>query len=223
MAEAQTQPMPSGGDAHLQVVNYDAGQIVRLRSSPGYQLMVVLSPDEDIRNVAVGDSSAWQVTASKDGDRLFLKATQGGSVTNMTVVTSVRVYNFNLEAQSQPSLDMPYTVQFHYPAPVATSANGDFVDASAISRRLSRYRISGDRNLRPSAVSDDGQHTYVTWPKNALIPATYAVERSGKEVLVNGMMGADDVFVIDGAPQVLTFRIDGEMAQAVRINVRKAH
>jgi len=220
---ARVQPFPGDGDPHLQRVEYNAGEIVRLRSAPGYQLMVELSPDEEVKSVAVGDSGSWQVNASKTGDRLFIKPTAVGGATNMTVVTSVRVYNFELQAQSQASPDMPYTVQFRYPAPRALPADAQYVDVSAAARRLSRYRISGNRWLRPNSVSDDGQHTYISWPKGAPIPAVYAIDRSGAEVLVNGMMGTDDVYVVDGTAQLLTFRIDSDIARAERMKPRKVH
>jgi hypothetical protein len=35
------------------------------------------------------------------------------------------------------------------------------------------------------------------------------------------MMGADDVYVVDGAPQKLVFRIDNQIARAQRIYPRK--
>jgi len=220
-AGAQVQPFAGPDDPHLQSVNYSAGQIVQLRSAPGYQLMVELSPDEAVKSVAIGDSGSWQVNVSKEGDQLFIKPTAAGSTTNMTVVTSVRAYYFELQALSGPSSDMPYMVQFHYPAARTLPADAQYVDVSAATRRLSRYRVSGDRQLRPNSVSNDGQHTYLSWPKNVAIPAVYAVDRSGGEVLVNGMMGTDDVYVVDGTPQLLIFRIDRDMARAERIFPRK--
>lgn len=220
-ALGQIQPQPAGGDPHLQQVDYDAGQIVQLRGAPGYQMMVELSPDEQIQNVALGDSSAWQVSINKSGDRLFLKPTQSEGSTNMTVVTSVRVYNFDLAALSGPSLDMPYTVRFRYPAPVSAADDGEYVNVAAISLRLSRYRVTGDRLLWPTSVGDDGQHTYIIWPKSTPIPAVYASDERGNDVLVNGMMGTGDIYVIDGAPHRLIFRIDGSVAHATRINPKK--
>ena len=221
---AQVQPVPGDGDPHLQVVDYQAGQVVQLRGSPGYQLMVELSPDEQIQNVALGDSGSWQVSINKAADRLFLKPVQAGSATNMTVVTSVRLYAFELVTVADATMEMPYTVQFRYPAPTshaATAGNEGFVDVAAARRRLSQYRISGDRVLRPAAVTDDGFRTYIRWPKGAPIPAIYAIDPFGNEVLVNGMMGPDDIYVVDGTPQQLLFRIDREVAQARRVNPRK--
>lgn len=219
---AQVQPVTGGGDPRLQQVDYDARSVVQLRGSPGYQLMVEFSPDEQVQNVAVGDSGAWQVSVNREGDRLFLKPSQAGVATNMTVVTSVRVYNFDLNSVGEPSPDMPYTVQFRYPTQKAAADNSGYIDVSAAARRMSHYKVSGDRQVQPSSITNDGQHTYISWPKSAAIPAVYAPDRSGHDVLVNGMMGTDDVYVVDGAPQMLTFRIDKSVARAVRIQPRKA-
>ena len=185
--------------------------------------MVELSPDEQIQNVALGDSSAWAVSVNKEGDRLFLKPAQPGISTNMTVVTSVRVYNFVLASLASPAPDMPYTVEFLYPAPrpAAAAGNGGYVDVAAATRRISRYKIGGDRMVRPSAVTNDGEHTFITWPKAASIPAVYAEDTHGKDVLVNGMMGTDDTYVVDGVPDRLTFRIDSAVAHAVRLPPKK--
>ena len=219
---AQIRPHPSDGDPRLQVVDYAEGQVVQLTGSPGYQLMLELSPDEQVQSVALGDSAAWQVSLAKDGNRLFLKPTQATGNTNMTVVTSVRVYAFDLMAAAGPAFGTPYTVQFHYPLPRAEGPDGRYVDVAAVSKRLSRYKISGDRILRPVSVSDDGQHTFISWPRGAPIPAVYTSDRSGNEVLVNGMMGTDDVYVIDGAPLRLTFRIDDNVARAERVYSKRA-
>src|SRR4029079_8232692 len=98
----QINPQPGGGDPHLQVVDYVDGQIVQLHGAPGYQLMIELSPDEQVQSVALGDSGAGKVRVTKAGDRLFLKPTQAGVATNMTVVTSVRVYAFDLLGVGAP-------------------------------------------------------------------------------------------------------------------------
>lgn len=218
---AQVQPMVGTGDPHLQSVNYNPGQIVQLRGAPGYQLMIELSPDEQIQNVALGDSAAWQVSVNKAADRLFLKPTEAEAATNMTVVTSVRVYNFDLAALPGPAPDMPYTLQFRYPTAKPRLPDRQFVDVSAATRRLSRYRFGGDRQLWPASVSDDGQHTYIAWAKTAAIPAIYALDQFGNETLANGMMGTDDVYVVDGVPPELTFRIDRSLAWAKRVKPRK--
>ena len=213
-ATAQVRPQPGAGDPHLQSVDYNSGQIVQLYGAPGYELTLELSPDEQVQNVALGDSSAWQVNVDHGGDRLFLKPTSANVATNMTVITSVRVYNFDLVAFAEPASDMPYTVHFRYPAPPTTPFG--YVDVSQLRRSLSRYKISGDKSLRPDSVSDDGEHTYISWSREKPIPAVYAIGDSGQEVLANGAM-RDDVYVVDGVPGQLDFRIDDHLARAVRL------
>jgi type IV secretion system protein VirB9 len=220
---AQLRPHPSGGDPHIQTVDYSDDQIVQLVGTPGYQMMIELSPDEQVRNVALGDGGAWQVSLSKEGNRLFIKPTEADGATNMTVVTSVRVYAFDLLATGGRPLDLPYTVQFRYPARSAIRTDPQYVDVSRATRRLSHYKVSGNRLLRPASITNDGQHTYVDWPRSVAIPAIYASDQSGHETLANGRMGTDDVYVIDGVPDRLTFRIDDDVARAERIMLPKAH
>jgi len=220
-AMGQVHPQPGPGDPRLQTVNYDPGQIVQLEGAPGYQLMVELSPDEQVLNVAVGDPAAWQVSVSHSGDHLFIKPTQAGAATNMTVVTSVRVYNFELYPLPGPGPDMAYNVRFRYPARVKQSSEPAYVDVSLLKRAMSRYRITGDRSIRPDSISDDGTHTYISWSRDKPIPAVYSINDGGEETLVSGWM-RDDVYVIDAVVTRLVFRIDQRTAAAVRLPPRKS-
>lgn len=210
------------GNSHLQTIDYRTGDAIPLRAATGYQLMIELSPDEAVQNVAIGDGTAWQVSINKAGDRLFLKPTQVDAATNMTVVTTVRTYMFDLGVLAYPSGQTPYTVRFRYPTAPPDAGDAQFVDVSATKRRASRYRFGGARQLRPASVSNDGERTYVAWPKAAAIPAIYAQDPNGRETLANGMMGTDDVFVIDGVPPKLIFRIDSDLAWAVRFQTKRS-
>ncbi|HEX8466483.1 MAG TPA: TrbG/VirB9 family P-type conjugative transfer protein [Allosphingosinicella sp.] len=206
---AQVRPQAeAGGDPRIQSVAFAPNQVVQLEGAPGYQITLELSPDERAENIAIGDASAWQVTANKRGDLLFVKALAAGVSTNMIVITNVRTYNFDLVPVS--SSQMAYTVKFRYPPPVA--AEEELADAAA----EGRYRLGGDKALRPSEISDDGVHTYIRWPRDRALPAVYAVTDSGQEMLVNGMMREDDLFVVDSISRKLVFRIDGNVATATR-------
>jgi len=218
---AQIRPQPGPGDPRLQTIAYDSGRIVELRTTPGYQLTLELSPDEQIQNVAVGDSGAWQVSANKAGDHLFIKPTQPGVVTNMTVITSVRVYNFDLVALASPTADMAYTIRFKYPAAADPDAPNPPGNAVQPVRVATRYRIEGDRALRPATVSDDGIHTFITWPADSALPATFQIGDDGQERLVNGSMRGSR-FVVDGIAKKLVFRIDQRTATATRLLVKKS-
>lgn len=191
----------------VRMVDFVPDQVVRVEAAPGYQLMIELAPDERVENVAVGDSGAWQVTANKRGDRLFVKPVQTGVTTNMIVITDVRLYSFELAPLAEPQPDMAYSIRFRYPAPASVVP----VDVVA----SGRYKVGGNTSLRPSGMYDDGVHTYIEWPADRALPAIYAIDGNGKEMLVNGMM-RDGRMVIDSVQQRLVFRIDGRRATAER-------
>lgn len=206
-------PAQPAADSRVATVEWRPDQVVPLQVAAGYQLMVEFAADERIESVAVGDSSAWQVTPNRSGDRVFVKPLQGSLTTNLTVVTSARTYSFELSPLSGPSADMPFIVRFTYPAADATA------EAEPAGAMAGRYRLSGARALRPSRISDDGIHTYIEWPREAALPAVYALDERGQESLVNGMM-RDDLFVIDAVVARLVFRIDRDVARAERVPER---
>ena len=211
-AAAQVKPQPGPGDARLQTVDYNDDQVVLLEVSPGYQMTVELAPEEQIENVAVGDSAAWQVTANKRGDRLFIKPLQAGITTNMTVITNQRIYAMQLATLYGPTPDMAYTVRYNYPPsqaqPVADGA------------MVGRYRVSGPRSIRPATIADDGHRTYIQWAENQPLPAVFAQDLSGKEILVTGYM-REGSFVLDTVMPKLIFRIDRKSATASRLRSRE--
>lgn len=203
-------PLPAPpGDPRFQTIEYHADRVVQIQVAPGYQLTLELAPDERVESVALGDSAAWQVSPNRHGDHLFIKPLQSDVTTNMTVVTDVRTYLFDLVPLPGPQPTMAYILRFDYPG--ATQAPEETLVAAV----ETTYRVSGTRALRPSAMSDDGLRTYIEWPPDASLPAVYAVDGEGHEILVNGMM-RDGVFVIDSILPKLVFRIDRQTAQAVR-------
>ncbi len=130
----------------------------------------------------------------------------------MTVVTSVRTYLFELAPLYDASPQMAYTVRFTYPG----GAPDSVADEAPSSALAGRYRLSGERALRPSRIDDDGRHTYIEWPRDRALPAVYAIDSEGRETLVNGAM-RDDLFVVDSVARALVFRIDSHVARAERV------
>ncbi|MEA1015858.1 TrbG/VirB9 family P-type conjugative transfer protein [Sphingosinicella sp. LY1275] len=217
-AAAQPLPPPPTADPRVQTIDYREDQVIVLQAAPGYQLTVELGADERVENVAVGDSGAWQVTANRRGDMLFIKPLQSGVTTNMTVVTDARLYAFDLVPLYGPSPEMAYRVRFRYPAAQGAAPADDAAGEATLIE--GRYRLSGVRALRPARISDDGRHTYIEWPKDAALPAVYALDARGEETLVNGMM-RDGLFVVDSVVPRLAFRIDRQVARATRVVPRR--
>jgi type IV secretion system protein VirB9 len=208
---AQVRPSPGEGDPRLQSVIYDPDQIVQLSVGMGYQLMVGLAPGERIETIAVGDSAAWQVTASKRGDYFFVKNVQSGSVTNLTVVTESRIYHFELQPSGYAG-DAAYSVNFVYPGvPKA--------EAAEVEPETFRYRVRGAKAIRPSAIYSIGKQTAIEWPPDRPMPAVFSVEND-QETLINGEM-REDHYLVAGSPEKLVFRLDRLIARAVRVPNRK--
>jgi len=110
-------PRPGPGDPRIHVVDYDPAEVVELRSALGFQLSVEFDLAEKIENVAIGDSLGWQVTPNRRANLLFLKPMSARPPTNMTVITSIRRYNFQLSVQKQKTRTLPFSVRFLYAAP----------------------------------------------------------------------------------------------------------
>ena len=208
-ASAAVTPHPGSGDPHIQVVDYDADQVVVLNVAMGYALTVAFSPDEQIENVSVGNSAAWQVAADKGANRLFIKPTGGMTQTDMTVVTDTRAYAFELQPQPSPNPTMPFLVRFAYPAAPQASPQ------PSGQAEVVTYRFGGAHDLRPSAMTDDGQTTSISWPDKTAIPATFMIPADGQPSLANGVM-QEGRYVIQGIAPRYEFRAHGKTAYATR-------
>jgi type IV secretion system protein VirB9 len=210
---AQVHPIPGKGDPRLQTIAYNPDQVVQLAVASGYQLMVNFAPGERVETIAVGDSSAWQVTANKRGDFLFIKALGDGRTSNMTVVTDARVYMFELLPSAPYASEQAFSLRFTYGEEEAN------VKAEAVAIVRYRYRIGGARALRPSSVAQDGETVVVEWPETAALPAIFRIEEDGNETLVNSAI-ENGRFVIAGLPKKLLFRLDKQVATAVRVKAK---
>lgn len=206
-ASAQTYPQPGEGDPRIQTVQYDPTQIIRLSVAPGLQTLVELSPGENIQTIGVGDSAAWAVSAGKRGDFFFVKNVSADAMTNMSVVTAARIYNFELS----PSSDYDDVDAYHLKI-VSSSQPQAGVTVNIESNF--EYRLSGSKAIRPSSVYQEGSRTILQWPEAAEIPGIF-LEANGNEALVNGEM-QDGRFVIAGTPEKLIFRLDHKTAYATR-------
>lgn len=114
-----------------------------------------------------------------------------------------------------PTADTSYTVRFAYPDGRSENAT------DATTAQVGRYRLSGARALRPSAISDDGVRTYVEWRAQQTLPAVFAIDERGDEVLLDGHM-RDGRYVVDAVHPTLLFRLERQTARANRIRPRSA-
>src|SRR5436190_23265627 len=108
---AESVPRHVAADHHVKVVMYDPNNVVLLQGRYGYQTQITFAPNETVQNVSLGDSMAWQ--AVPVNNYLFIKPV-APSKTNMTVLTNLNSYNFQIDSQDQ-NVSPTYKLQFIYP------------------------------------------------------------------------------------------------------------
>ena len=197
---------PQFGGGQLQSIPYIPNQVVPLTVAAGYAVLVELSSDERIDNVVVGDSSAWQVTTTKQGNEFVVKPITASVVTDLIVSTSSRRYVFLL-TPADGSGGGPFVLRFDYPQP--------WVPGAAATVAKVHYRLRGDADLFPAEMSGDGERTSIVWRNGSALPAVFALDDAGHEALVNGRM-VGQAYVIEGNAKRYIFRRDKAKAVASR-------
>jgi type IV secretion system protein VirB9 len=207
-AAASLTPVPAGGDPRVRVVGYDPLQVVSLEGVLGYQTMIVFDPGERIENVAIGDSLGWQVAPNRKANLLFVKPMARVKVTNMTVVTNLRRYAFELsERPGRPMAgEAIYSVRFEYPAPAAPIVQVAPPPAPEPPRDVNHaYSWEGGATNLPLRVFDDGHSTYFRFADEASLPAIFAVEADRSEAAVN-VASRDGYLVVERLARAFVLR-----------------
>ena len=234
---AAAAPVPAAAaspDARVQSVLFTPDTVIRFVGRPGYQSAIRFGPDEQIENIAVGDSMSWQVTPNRRGNLLFVKPMVPGARSNMTVITDRRIYLFDLEspARGQPV----YTLSFEYPVwpapgavapppPPAPEAEAAIVAVAAAEPApppvLNHgWTSRGARALLPAEAYDDGQSLFLSWPANSALPAILVPAADGTEGPVNYRVEGAKI-IIDGVPPRLILR-RGDDRATISSNLRSA-
>jgi type IV secretion system protein VirB9 len=175
-------------DPRIQTIAYDPDRVVMLRGTFGYQFMLEFGPGEQVETVAIGDGEGWQITPNKRADVLFVKPVERQAATNLTVLTNLHRYMFDLQVAGEKTRDAPlYIARFSYPEPPPppiTSAAAQQPEPEPVAS-FTDYRMSGAAELQPLRIFDDGVSTYFEWVDTASIPAIFASDVNGRESLVN--------------------------------------
>ncbi|RMB24879.1 type IV secretion system protein VirB9 [Sphingomonas sp. PP-F2F-G114-C0414] len=205
---AQVSPVTAEGDQNSWTLNYSQTQIMILPVGRNGALMVTLADDEIVQSISSGAPMVWQATTGRLSNTFTVRAMAGANEAPLSVLTNKRSYNFRLSAVAPTRA--PYNIRMTYEA--AAPGNGNSVEEVPA---RAQYRIRGNPELRPSAITDDGSKTYIEWGPEQALPAVFALDRLKREEMVNGYM-RDDVFTIDRVYERLVFRIDRATATAVR-------
>lgn len=218
------------GDPRLVERMYDPDEVVVVQGKTDVQAMIEFGDDEAIENVAIGDSTAWQVSPNQRANLLFVKPLQPSAKTNMTVVTNRHTYLFDLVAS--PRAKPLYVLRFAYPEPspeevqdepalaVGETGEANAIELTAATDPLAvidpatlnfAWTAKGDRGLQPDEVYDDGRSTYLKWAQDRAVPAILIENYEGEEGPVNSTTRGDTV-IVDGVPAQIILRSGREKA-----------
>lgn len=196
-ALAERAARPGTADARIKSYTYHENDVYYLKGHYGFTMVIEFSPKEKVDSISIGDSEAWQVIPGSRKNMIYIKPLEQNAETNMTVLTSKRIYTFELaadKAATPKSRDLTFRVKFRYPEeetlelanfgskPTSKYNPLDGADASAWNFD---YSYAGDRGLRPKRVFDDGTFTYFEFSKPGATPAIFSVDNEGNESLVN--------------------------------------
>lgn len=209
---AQVAPMPGPDDPRLQTLVQPSGQRARLVVFPEASLTLIMRRGERIQRVSLSDSSAFRVTLTGDNDSISITPLHPGAVAAISLQTNVGSHEFDVETGR--GLAAAYVVRMLGPTPPMPSdiRQGPPADLASMT---GRYRVKGDRSLRPRQIADDGAKTYIEWAEGQSIPAVLGIGATGEEEVVPGYM-RHGMFTIDRVYPELVFRIDRHQTTAVR-------
>jgi type IV secretion system protein VirB9 len=204
-AAAETEPVKGVIDGRVRTASYNGDEVYRLRGVVGYQIDLEFEAGETFVGVAAGDIEGLSFLAQDN--HLFLKPKASGVVTNLTVLTSRRHYQFDYSAVSRgPSAgaqEAIFALRFTYPptqgaaGAAAAAARLDAQLGGASANRLQNrdYWYCGAATLRPTFASDDGVQTRLRFAANSDQPAIFVRNEDDSESLLNFHMEGGDVIV----------------------------
>ncbi|MEQ9115342.1 MAG: P-type conjugative transfer protein VirB9 [Rickettsiales bacterium] len=205
-AHAAREPRAISLDSRLRVWSYDPNVVYKYIGYLGYQGSIVFGDGEAIETISMGDPTGWQIINS--GNRLFLKPTSKDATTNMTLITNMRLYFFEMHAEETDSIDDPglaFQVKFLYPTGnniMDYSGQAEEPDLSDKKNLNFNYTISGSDLIAPIKIFDNGVFTYFQFrDKNQPIPAFFRVTKEGEESMVNYQVMGDYIVLTEVSSQ----------------------
>jgi len=109
--------VPIVTDSRIKTFIYNANEVFSVTTHYGYQANVEFGENEEIETVSVGDRVGWQIVPA--GRRLFIRAMEESAHTNMTIVTNLRAYQFDLRSSTSEAVygseELTYVMRFYYP------------------------------------------------------------------------------------------------------------
>lgn len=200
--------LPGNLDSRVVTYAYTPDVVYGLNVTVGMHTHIVLGPDEDLIELPrLGDKIRWRVEGNEKN--LYIKALAPDISTSLSLVTSKRVYQFELKATQRPNERVQKAI-FSYPDDEEKiQLRLQAASTAARAEAQSRAEAVRSQNLSPNSIEPedlrfltvkasnpafigmhaytDGIRTYVRMPPAIQdLPAVFMVEvnQRGKETLM---------------------------------------
>jgi type IV secretion system protein VirB9 len=210
---------------------YEDGGVYSVRTGLGIATTIELDPSDNVLDYSVGFNGGWDVV--RRGNVFYVKPRNVDVDTNLLVRTARRNYIIELQvvATDWRKLDearrrgVQYRIVFEYPkdeeAPVTPAEEVTQVSSAIEPRRAYHYDYEVSTRtrrdwLRPSAVYDDGQFTYIRLPNPDNIPSgnwpsVFARHARHEEDFVVNSSIEENTIVVHGIYPFLVIRHGNEV------------
>lgn len=205
IGRAEVLPTQGHIDERIRTAVYSADQVYRLYGYVGFHLDLEFEADETFASLSGGDLDG--LTYSAHANVLTLKPKVAATEMNLAVTTSKRRYYFEYSVSARrPSAStdpVMYAVRFSYPQP-PPSADGlteeerlklELAKASEARPRNTDYWFCGSETLKPTAASDDGVQTRLSFGARSELPVLFVRNDDGSESLLNFSIAQGDVLI----------------------------
>jgi type IV secretion system protein VirB9 len=215
-AIGETLPAKGRIDSRIRTTSYSADEVYRLQGFVGYAIELIFEEGETFAGKGGGDLEG--ITIDAHANSVLLKPRAAVVATNLVIYTDRRAYRFDYSvAARRPdrySDEVMYAVRFLYPPraaqPLSESSEAqlerELARANTLRPRNFDYWYCGHRSLKPTAASDDGVHTRLTFSDRVELPAIFVRNEDGSESLLNFSMDQGDVLIHRLAPKLVLRR-----------------
>jgi type IV secretion system protein VirB9 len=206
------EPRQMGHDPRFKSIPFTPNTTVKLTFVYDNQSYVELEAGENVVGIMNPKGVSWQITIN--GQRIFVKPIESNADTQITVMTDKRTYFWEVYAKEPDgNFDKDYTFYYKYQYPTEEDGKTIRTYAKSILPDIERspwkynfnYTITGEDNLYPVKIFDDGEFTYFEFPKSARIPAIFSVDSNGFESIINFRM-VGDYFIAEEVSDKFTLR-----------------